>query len=431
MKLSHALGLALVLIGAPALAQEPRFAVVDVSAARADERLVSEVERQIARLRPGAAPIDEPAMRRLLATGEGPAAAATRLLHEAEDQRATGACDAAVARAEVAEALTLNNVPLDDERDLLKRIYTVLVACEAKRGRDKELAWSASRLRALVELAPDGLPPELWSKHVENALPGAATSELQIDSEPGNAQIAIDFHGDGVTPRTLKIAPGVHYIEVQKDGFRKAFRKITMGAQPVRTVFRLVARTADRLDQAAATLALVRRAEPGQRAPGLARLAQLARAELLVVLAVDGDRAKIWFFDAERGGLAKDAVESEIDAASFQVKALSDLPTPGAAPRRDSATAAAPTPTTRKPGMLAPAPGAAPATKSPQPAAEDALPEAAATATVNQRWVRPPAPWWGWLVAGALAGALGVYIFMDQPKRADTLAVRARWTPPR
>ena len=59
-------------------------------------------------------------MRRLLATGEGPTAAATRLSKEAQERQAAGDCAGALDRANQAEVLTLSSVSLDDERELLR-----------------------------------------------------------------------------------------------------------------------------------------------------------------------------------------------------------------------------------------------------------------------------------------------------------------------
>jgi hypothetical protein len=63
--------------------------------------------------------------------------------------------------------------------------------------------------------------------------------------------------------------------------------------------------------------------------------------------------------------------------------------------------------------------------------ATDALPQAPDKATERiSRRSKPAAPWWGWAIAGALGAALAVFVYLDQPRRQDTLAVRARWLPP-
>ncbi len=388
-------------------------AVVDLSDQHADPRLVAQVEREILRLRPGSRILDEPAMRTLLGTGEGPAAAAIRIAHEAVAKQADGRCADAVASAELAESLALGNLPFDDERDLLKDIYVVLVTCEAERGRTKELGAAAARLRALTSLRPDPLAVDLWNNHVDKALPGPAEVELQIDSEPANAQVQIDFHGDGTTPRTLKVSPGLHYIEVQKDGFHKAFRRINLGKQPMRTAFRLVERTRDRLDQAQATLGALRNVDPARRAPGLAKLAQLSRADLLVVLvATAANQVRLWFFDSERGGLAKEAIDSPFDPSNFNVAILAAMPTPGASPA----------PNGEKKRPLASPPTA--------PAASTDLPEAQAQAASSRKLVRPGPPWWGWLVAATVLATLAVVVVADRPKQPTTFDVHAHWNGP-
>jgi hypothetical protein len=367
----------------------------------------------------------------VLATGEGPAAAATRLSKEAQERQAAGDCPGAVDRANQAEILSLGSVSLDDERELLRNVYSALVACENELGHAAQRDLAARRLRSLVSLPPPGLPAELWQKYVATATAGAATTELHVDSDPPNAQIAVNFHGEGVTPRTLKVAPGTVYVEVQKEGYLKAFRKLQVGAQPARTTFRLVDRTHDRLDQALATANLLRRADPAAKPSisSLSRLAQLARADFLVLLAVKGDRAKIWFFDLEKGALSAEAMESPVDLATGKVASLA----------------------VRGPGAAAPAPAPAPPTPTPAPTTTPETPEPPTTAGPPKKVTPEPAPepfvtqptpqpvkrkksgapWWSWLIAGAIGSGLLVYIYLDRPQKEGTLAVRATWVPPR
>jgi PEGA domain len=426
-----------------ARAQESRYAVVDISPGSRNEKVAADVESQVARLRAGARPLEDASMRRLLATGEGPIAAANRLTREAEERRTAGDCEAAAERARAAEALTLTSVPLDDERELLRTQYVVLVACEHQRGRAAERDAAAFRLRSLVSLAPSSLPPELWDKYVNKAVPPAATTELHVDSDPANAQIQINFHGDGVTPRTLKVPRGTVYIEVQKDGYLKAFRKVEVAGTPARTAFRLVERTHDRLDQALAASNVLRRTDPGQApsAPTLARLAQLARADLLVVMSMLApDTVKIWFFDADRGALSSNSITSPVDPSTGRVTALADR-------SGKSSAADAPLPATGTPGKPSPpAPAGAqgtPAAGAPAPssaggdglqklaAPRQGLPEAQTKQAppVTHRRTRAAAPWWSWLIAGAIGAGLLTFVYLDRPQRQDTLAVRAFWTP--
>ena len=69
-----------------------------------------------------------------------------------------------------------------------------------------------------------------------------------MDSDPPNAQVSINLHGEGVTPRTLKVAPGLVFVEVQKEGFKKAFRAVTITDRPARTALRLIPRAQDRTE---------------------------------------------------------------------------------------------------------------------------------------------------------------------------------------
>jgi hypothetical protein len=418
----------LLLLAPVARAQEGRFVVVDISPEGRNEKVTAEVEREVTRLRAGSKALEDPVMRRLLATGEGPTAAATRLSKEAQERQGAADCAGAIERANQAELLILSAVSLDDERELLRNVYSVLVACENELGHAAQRDLAARRLRNLVSLPPPGLPAELWQKYVATATAGAATTELHIDSDPPNAQIAINFHGEGVTPRTLKVAPGPVYVEVQKEGYLKAYRKLQVGAQPMRTVFRLIDRTHDRLDQALATANVLRRADPGSKPSisSLSRLAQLARADFLVLLAVKGDRAKIWFFDAEKGALSAEALESPVDLATGKVSALATrgpaapAPTPAPAPAPAPAATA---PTPAEPTTSAP-PQIVTAEKTPEPFV--AQPTAA---PVKRK--KSGAPWWSWLIAGAIGSGLLVYIYLDRPQKEGTLAVRATWVPPR
>ena len=427
----------LILLLAPAArAEEGHFAVVDISADGRNEKVTAQVEKDVMRLRPGSKPLEDPAMRRLLATGEGPTAAASRLTREAEEQQAIGDCPGAVDRANQAETLTLGSVSLDDERELLRSQYTVLVICENQLNHPAQRDAAAHRLRSLVSLPPRGLSAELWQKYVANATPPAATIELHVDSDPPNAQIAVNFHGEGVTPHTLKVAPGTVYVEVQKEGFLKAFRKLQVGTQPARTAFRLVDRTHDRLDQALATTNLLRRADPGAKpsSSNLSRLAQLARADFLVLLALKGNHARIWFFDAEKGALSAEAMESAVDLATGKVTTLATRGTPAAQP-------AAPAPTAPAPGTPAPAPAPAPTQPAPAPATTPPAPKTTTTEAPTEPLVTQPtpaapvkrkksgAPWWSWLIAGAIGSGVLVFIYLDRPQKEGTLAVKATWLP--
>jgi hypothetical protein len=432
MKLGSPLVLAALGWSSLAAAQDNHFAVVDITKGARNYKVAADVEREVARLRPTAKPLEDANMRRLLATGEGPVAAANRLTKEAQEHRATGDCPGAVERANQAESLTLASVPLDDERELLRLQYVVLVVCEHEGGHATRRDAAALRLRSLVSLPPPNLPQELWDKYVSKAVAPAATTELLVDSDPANAQIQVNFHGDGVTPRTTKAPRGTVYVEVQKDGYIKGFRKIEVAGQPARTVFRLVERTHDRLDQALAMANLLRQTEPGQ-APAtqtLARLAQLARAETLVVLSMTAsDRVKIWFFDAERGALSGDTLSSQVDPATGRVAALAERAGGAAAPvpATPATPAAPPAPPAAGTDVVTPQPKAVPG------ASGQGLPEAQAkqaAPTVTKRRVRSPAPWWSWLIAVAIGGALLSYVYLDRPQRQDTLSVRATWTPP-
>lgn len=433
------LGLA-VLLPQAARAQETRFAVVDLDPRPPHEKLVAEVEREMERLKPGARRIEDEVVRRLLATGEGPAAAAQRLLGEAQKARDADDCKTAVDKSRAAEQMLLSALSIDEEREPLKALYILQVICEDRLKRAPALALAAARLRSLVALPPTELPLPLWQKHVEKASFGPATVELQADSEPPNAQVSINLHGEGVTPRTLKVAPGLVFVEVQKEGFKKAFRAVEVRDRPVRTALRLVPRAQDRTEQTENQLRFLQKAaDTDDRTSNLSRLSQLARVETLVLLKVTGDRVRLSFYDAERGAMAEAPLESRFDPVTGRVAALANRT---AAP---SASGAAPKPVPL-PGTPAanPPPSAAgddkPGADKPEtdrplaepPPAVGGLPEASAakqTAQYNARRKRPGAPWWSWVIAGAVGVAFITFMYSDQSQPSDKIDVTADWMP--
>ena len=345
-------------LGSPtARAQEIRFAVVDLDPRPPHDKLVGEVEKEIERLRPGNRRIEDEVMRRLLATGEGPSAAAQRLLAEAQASQTADDCKAAVEKARAAETMLLTALSIDEEREPLKALYILQVICEQRLNRPGPLALAAARLRALVALPPSELPLPLWQKYVEKASFGAATVELQADSDPPNGQVAINLHGEGVTPRTLKVAPGLVFVEVQKEGFKKAFRAVEVKDRPVRTALRLVPRAQDRTEQAENQLRFLQKStEAEDRTSTLSRLSQLARVETLVLIKVAGDKVRISFYDAERGALAEAPLESRWDPATGRVAALANraaAPGAGAAKPAPAAPLAATAPAVPLPGTPA------------------------------------------------------------------------------
>jgi hypothetical protein len=423
-------------LAAPATARaQSRFAVVDLSPSRDHDALVAEVEREYGRLRPGSQVIEDPVARRLLAQGEGPADAAYRVLRETHHARASGDCATAVKLGREAETMLLAALSLDEERDPLKGLYSAIILCELKLNNPAGLKAAAARLRGLVSLPPSDLTQDIWDKYVANATLGEPTTELQVDSDPANAQVAVNLHGDGVTPRTLKVPRGVAFVEVQKEGYKKAFRAVTIEDRPVRTALRLVQRAHDRIEQAELQLKGLRMSdnEMTDRNGSLSRLSQLARVETLVLLLVNDNRVKIWFFDAERGAVTGPPVESVFDRQTGKVEALTRRTTPIAAGPGLEVTPAAPAVARAAPPVVAPVdkPAAPPSATAPPPtASESGLPEARAAkqqADFIPRRKRPGAPWWSWVIAGAVGAAFLTFMYADRLETSDTVGVRAVW----
>lgn len=417
--------------GSPAYAQAPaptRFAVVDISAERAPIALTDEVAQEVQRLRPGWQPIEDTDLARLLATGEGPTDRAQRERAAARAAQAAGDCVGALDHADRALALTLAHVSIEDEREALRELLTMQIVCADQLGRADDRATAAARLGALVATPPDDLPRSLWDAHVArpNATP-APEVEVQIDSEPPNARIVVDFRGRGTTPRTVKLPPGPTDIELQKDGFHKAYRRVTIGPATTRVVVRLLDRAHDKPAQAGEAVRSLRKNGIGQTA-ALARLAQLTRADTLVLVDAGATEVTIAFFDAERGAVAKEAIVSPYDRDTGRVAALATRATPAESVG------------VQQPGVLAPIgpdgrpllPTGTGASTAAKPAG---LPE---TAALTETEKPPPRaahegylpPWWAWVIAGAVAAGVGIGVWLDQPKRRDTLTVSGRWSDP-
>jgi hypothetical protein len=308
---------------------ERSFGLVDLSAATesAPEGLKREVETW-AKGR-GLEKIADATMQRALGGPEPPGPAVARLVSDARAKKETDDCAAAVAKAREAESAALATMTVDDEREPLKTVYELLIWCEHKLAHADLARAAGVRLRTLVSLPPSALPRDLWDRYVPvlaapdggaSADTGSAAAvaaepmvELIVDSDPPNARVAINFHIDGVTPRTLKVHPGVVTIEVEKAGFKKAFRKITVDKKTERVVFALADRRQDRAAQVESAITRLRGSDPATHPTTLARLAELARVDVLVAIAVSAGTVKLWWFDADRGALVGDPIESRFD----------------------------------------------------------------------------------------------------------------------
>jgi hypothetical protein len=314
--------------GARAAADEARlFGVVDLSTAqRAPEPLRLEIERWAAAR--GLTKLTDPAMRQALAGSIPPRWTVTRLVDGALAKKQAGDCGAAVKQAGEAELAALGGLSVDDERESLKTVYSLLVACHDTLGQPDAARAAAERLRTLVSLPPSALSQELWDRYVPATLVAPATLsgapaagaaagvELQVDSEPPNANVAINFHPSGLTPKAMRAVPGtVVYVELEKAGYKKAFRKVTVGRGTTHVAIPLGDRQSDRTSQIESTVATLRGIDLSHHRTSLARLAELARVDVLVAIeASAAGTVKMWWFDAERGDLVGAPIESPFDA---------------------------------------------------------------------------------------------------------------------
>jgi hypothetical protein len=304
--------------------------VVDLSTAqRAPEPLRLEIERWAASR--GLTKLTDPAMRQALAGSIPPRWTVGRLIDGATARQKAGDCAAALNVAGDAELTALGGLSVDEEREPLKTIYSLAIACHDTMGQPDAARAAAERLRTLVSLPPSALSQELWDRYVPAALvapatlsgapaPGtsgaAPTVELQIDSEPPNANVAINFHPSGLSPKAVRAIPGsVVYVELEKNGYKKAFRKVTVGAETTRVSIPLGDRESDRTSQIESTVATLRGIDLSNHRTSLARLAELARVDVLVAIEASASgTVKMWWFDADRGDLVGAPIESPFDA---------------------------------------------------------------------------------------------------------------------
>ena len=108
-------------------------------------------------------------------------------------------------------------------------------------------------------------------------------------------------------------------VEVEKAGFKKAFRKITVEKTPARVVFALADRRQDRAAQVESAVARLRGSDPVSHPTTLARLAELARVDVLVAIMVNAETVRLWWFDADRGDLVGVPMESRFDPKTGQM----------------------------------------------------------------------------------------------------------------
>jgi len=404
-----------------ARAEPPRLqlAVVNLSGTHAPLAVVKSIERELLRLYPNSTLGTEPALRKLITTGERPLDAVIRLIADATDKRNTGRCAEAVALLDEAEELALRSVSLSDERAPLRRVYSARVVCEHTLGHAAARDTYARRLRALTAKPTPDLPDSLWNEFVATAvpeeLPAEALVELQIDSEPANAQVQINFRAEGSTPRTLTVPPGEYLVEVQKEGYKKAYRRVVVEETTRRAVFRLVDKRLDRLDLTASTLRLLRASDPKQRPRSVASLAQWLRADRLALVRFEGDQLRIWQFDAERGAFLRDELVSTFDPVTGSVSTLQARATPN--PQG--------LPGVRKPSEAATTGG----DTKPLAAQETDTDPPPLTARRRRLPDKSPTPWWGWAIAAGIGAAVAYIAFGDRSSVSETLDIRATYEP--
>jgi hypothetical protein len=280
------------------------FGVVDLSDPPANAAVRQRIEREASAR--GLVAVTDPAMRRALGTAEPTGASAAHLVLEARNARERDDFEAACRLSAEAEALILGELSIDEARPLLRPVLGVALTCADALGRPEAAAAAAARLRRIGASAPDGVPPRVWQRYGAPAAPatatGAAEIELEVDSDPPNARVAIDSHELGVTPLTTKVRAGSVVVEIEKAGYKKAFRRVSLGpGKTPRVSVPLVEHRRDRAAEIAARVLALRGSNPGGDRAALAQVSQLARVDVLVAFVARGATATVWWFDADRG----------------------------------------------------------------------------------------------------------------------------------
>jgi len=143
------------------------------------------------------------------------AAARERFLASAFREAATGLHAAA---ADTVELL------VRDDRALAVELLHWAAACSLLAG-DRDVARDDLR-RALV-IAPHARPPGLFPPEVEAffeevraAAVVATPAVFVVRSAPAGARVEIDGRDEGATPVTVRLAPGLHALRVERLGYR-------------------------------------------------------------------------------------------------------------------------------------------------------------------------------------------------------------------
>ena len=250
----------------------------------------------------------------------------------------------------------MSAVPTAEARNILKEVYTAQLLCAGRvvdgasqpagahegttpdagdgavpdgrtRGNppglhiDDQALFDAAALdlRSLIQNRPNALPEPLWDAVMSVRAPEPSV-DLLVDSDPPNAQGYVNLQPVGITPHTLKVAPGLVRVEVEKEGYVKAFRFIKVGKFPARAVFRLVEKAKHRLALLENRLKILRQSTVENRPLTLSRLAQHARVRHLVLVdAEPAGKLTLRVFDGEDGELQGEPLMTRFDPTTGKV----------------------------------------------------------------------------------------------------------------
>lgn len=190
------------------------------------QRTVDEVNAALARTQT-ARPIDGVEDRRALVEG-GPATRVQLLLRRAELSFVKLKYGDAARDYEAAEALLLNDVPMEILRGTLGDVERNLLACYDQLGRAADAARAAERLSWTAGSNAD--MQRLVDKYAVSHAWEPARAPITVESEPPGALVYRDLRELGAAPqKTAGGDPAIDVVDVEAAGFRRAHRELRAG----------------------------------------------------------------------------------------------------------------------------------------------------------------------------------------------------------
>jgi hypothetical protein len=329
-----------------------------------------------------ARPIDSVDDRRVLVDG-GPSTRVQLLLRRAEQSFVKLKYADAARDYETAEALLLQEVPLDVLRRQLGDVERNLLACYDQLGRSgdaaraaERLSWTAGSNEDMKRLLDKYLASHAW----EPALPPVA-----VESEPPGALVFRDLHELGPAPQTLAGGdPSIDVVDVEAPGYRRAHRELRAGEG-----VKLALVKEDRLG---VLVDAIRGQAPDAAPKDVALVGRRVGARRVLVVLPDGPKKLLGrWLDVDKAAWAAESVRVDATGAPAMEKLAYY-----AAPKEQA-------PPTAVVAAAAPAPAAAGTTKS---------------------RLGPWGKWYTWVAAGAIVALVGG-LLIAQHVGSDSVTVTA------